>query len=131
MVISIVRGSAKATLFAITNPDCARKLHWARWPDTKPSGSTDEATLVKWDLHNLEAQEASMKEAFALSGGKLWGLYTPSEMGQLQHWMLQAKLIDHELPAASYIVDIPGFFEKVNDFDHAAVIRQAERCVVD
>ena len=131
MLVAIVRGSAKATLFAMTNPDCARRLHWARWPDTKPSGSTDEATLAKWDLHNLEAQEASMKEAFALSGGKLWGLYTAPEIGDLQHWMLQAKLIDHELPPASYIVDIPNFFEKVNDFDHAAVIQQAEKCVVD
>jgi NitT/TauT family transport system substrate-binding protein len=131
MVVGIVRGSAKATLFAMTNPECARKLHWARWPDTKASGSTDEATLIKWDLHNLMAQEVSMKEAYEVSGGKLWGLYTPAEMGQLQDWMLGAKLIDHELPNASYIVNIPNFFERVNDFDHAAVIKQAEACVVE
>ena len=46
MVIAIARGVAKATVFALANPDCALKLHWAKYPSTKPSGA-DEATLVQ------------------------------------------------------------------------------------
>ena len=72
MVIAIARGVAKATVFALANPDCALKLHWAKYPSTKPSGA-DEATQVKWDLNNQRAQLDSMEEAFKLNGGKLWG----------------------------------------------------------
>ena len=62
MVEGLVRGSAKASLFALSNPDCARKVQWATYPSTKPTGA-DEATLVKWDLHFLESSLDSMKLA--------------------------------------------------------------------
>ena len=55
MVIAIARGAAKASVFALANPDCALKLHWAKYPSTRPSGA-DEATLVRWDLNNQRAQ---------------------------------------------------------------------------
>ena len=38
--------TAKATIFAWANPDCARRMHWARWPNTKPSG-VDDATAAR------------------------------------------------------------------------------------
>ena len=72
MVIAIARGDAKATVFALANPDCALKLHWAHYPSTKPSGA-DEATLIKWDLNNQQAQLDSLEEGYRLNGGKLWG----------------------------------------------------------
>lgn len=131
MIKAIVKGAVEATVFAMANPDCVRKLQWANWPDTKPSGAPDEATQIKWDLNNLHAQETSMQEAFELSGGKNWGAYTVDEMDRLQSFMLQTKMIDKRLPNASYIVNIPGFFDAVNAFDHAAVVHQAETCTMN
>ena len=55
MIVAIVRGVAKASLFAETNPDCARKLQWAHWPNTKPTGAPDEAAAAQWDLRSLNA----------------------------------------------------------------------------
>ena len=75
-VVAIARGAAKASVFAMANPDCVRRLHWARWPDTKPSGA-DEATLIQWDLNNL-------KDAFEMNGGELWGKATPEAYGRIQ-----------------------------------------------
>src|SRR5688572_19366402 len=72
MVEAIARGAAKASVFVFANPDCARRIHWARFPNTKPSGA-DEATAAKWDLNNQKAQLDSMKDAFEMNGGKLWG----------------------------------------------------------
>src|SRR5215471_7641679 len=72
MVIAIARGAAKATVFALANPDCARKLHWAHYPSTKPTGA-DEATLIRWDMNNQQAQLDSLSDAYKLNGGKLWG----------------------------------------------------------
>jgi len=73
MAIGLVRGAAKATVFALANPDCARKLHWEKYPATKPTGA-DEATLIKWDLNNLQGQLDSLSDAFKLNGGKLWAI---------------------------------------------------------
>jgi NitT/TauT family transport system substrate-binding protein len=128
MVEAIVRGSAMASVFAAANPDCVRRLQWAHWPDTKPSGAPDEATAVRWDANNLQAQMTGMTQAFELSGGRLWGAYLPEEAGVLQDFMLASKQIDKALPAASYVVALPSFFERVNDFDPAPIKLQAESC---
>jgi NitT/TauT family transport system substrate-binding protein len=129
MVIAIARGVAKATVFALANPDCALKLHWAKYPSTKPSGA-DEATLVKWDLNNQRAQLDSLHEAFKLNGGKLWGYADPAAFSRLIEFLAAAKQIDKTMPARDLIVDIPDFYAKVNDFDVKAVEDSAKACKV-
>ena len=69
MVVAMARGAAKATVFALANPDCARKLHWAHYPSTKPTGA-EEATLIKWDMNNQQAQLDSLSDGYKLNGGK-------------------------------------------------------------
>ncbi len=128
-VEAIARGAAKASVFTMANPDCVRKLHWARWPNTKPSGA-DEATLVKWDMNNLKGQTDSMNDAFAMNGGKLWGNATADAYGRIQDFMLDAKLIEKKISAASYLNGIPGFFEKINNFDANAIKTQAANCPI-
>ena len=127
MVVGIARGMAKATVYALANPDCARQLHWARYPSTKPTGA-DEATLVRWDLNTQQAQLDSLKEAFALNGGKLWGNADPAAYDRLVRFMLDTKQIDKPVAAASMMVGIPGYFERVGGFDVAAVQAAAAAC---
>ena len=69
-----------------------------------------------------------MVEAFKLGGGKLWGNYRAQEYGVLQDFMLRAGLIKAKVPDGSLIVGIPGFFEKVNAFDHKPIEDQAKAC---
>lgn len=127
MVEAIVRGAAKATLFALTNPACVRQLHWGRFPETKATGG-DEATLARWDDHLLATQMASLKAAFEMNGGRLWGRATPEAFGRMQDFMLDAGLIERKLPPATFIIGSEGFFERVNSFDAQAVVRQAQAC---
>lgn len=127
MVEAIVRGAAKASLFAVANPECVRKLHWQRFPESKPTGG-DDATLARWDNNLLRAQVESMKAAFEMSGGKLWGRATPDSFGRMQDFMLDAKLIDRKMEPATFIVSREGFFERVNNFDAQAVAKQASDC---
>jgi NitT/TauT family transport system substrate-binding protein len=130
MIEGVVRGAAKGSLFAATNPDCARRVQWASYPSTKPSGA-DEATLAKWDLHFLDSSLAGMKLALDLSGGKEWGKTTPEQFARLQDVFLKTKLIEKKLAnPADFIVGIPDFFQKANTFDHAAVVAQAKACDV-
>lgn len=129
MVIAIARGVAKATVFALANPDCALKLHWAKYPSTKPSGA-DEATLIKWDLNNQRAQLDLLQEAFKVNGGKLWGYADPAAFNRLVEFLAAAKQIDKTMPAKELIVGIPDFYAKVNNFDVKAVEDSAKACKV-
>jgi NitT/TauT family transport system substrate-binding protein len=128
MVEGIIRGAAKASLFAMTNPDCVRRLHWARYPDTKPTG-TDEAKLIKDELARLKGQQDGMQQALDVGGGKLWGNVAPRDFAQLQDFFLDTKVIKRKLADPSkYMIDTPGFFEQVNSFDHEAIVKQANEC---
>ena len=127
MVIGIARGVAKATIYALANPECAVKLHWRRFPSTKPSGA-DEATLLKWDLNAQQAQLDSLAEGFKLGGGKFWGQPNANSFDRLVKFMMDAKLIDKPVTAQSMMVNIPNFYEKVNDFDAKAIEADAKAC---
>jgi NitT/TauT family transport system substrate-binding protein len=127
MVEAIARGAAKASVFVMANPDCQRRLHWAKWPSTKPTGA-DEATLIRWDDNNLRMQLIAMRGAFDLNGGKLWGQTTPEAYGHIQSFMEKAGLIPRSIDPATYMPTIPNFFQKINDFDAAAIRAEAEAC---
>jgi NitT/TauT family transport system substrate-binding protein len=127
MVEAIVRGAAKATLFAMTNPDAARQLQWQAFPDTKPTGDVDEATLVKWDLNNLNTELRCMKESFQMNGGKYYGNTDPSGFDRLQAFMLATGQISQKIPGATFLPKIPNFYAQANNFDQAAVIASARQ----
>jgi NitT/TauT family transport system substrate-binding protein len=127
MVEAIARGAAKATLFAWTNPDCTRRIHWKTYPSTKPTGA-DEATLAKWDLKLLETQLDTMKAAHQMYGGKLIGALAPAPYSRMEDLMLKDGLIKRTVPADTLLIRKPGFTEAINRFDHDAVIAAAKAC---
>jgi NitT/TauT family transport system substrate-binding protein len=127
MVVAIARGAAKATVFALTNPECARKLHWENYPSTKPAGA-DEATMIKSDMNTLQAELDALDDAFKLNGGKLWGNVDAVPLERLVSFMIDAKQIDKPVSAKTLIVGIPNFFAKINNFDIKAVQNSAKTC---
>jgi NitT/TauT family transport system substrate-binding protein len=126
MVEAIVRGAAKATLFAMTNPDAVRQIQWKTFPDTKPSGSVDEATLAQWDLNNLNAELTCMKESFQMNGAKYYGNTDPAGFDRLEKFMLATGQIPKTLPGVTFVPDIPDYAKKTNDFNPAVVIASAQ-----
>jgi len=127
MVEAISRGAAKATLFAQTNPECARKIHWKYFPSTKPTGA-DEATLAKWDLALLQTQLETMSAAQTMNGGKLIGAMSAPAYGRMQDQMVKDGLIKRTVAPESMLYLKPGFVEAINNFDHKAVIEAAKAC---
>jgi NitT/TauT family transport system substrate-binding protein len=125
MVEAIVRGAAKAELFAMTNPEAVRAIQWQTFPDTKPSGA-DDATLVKWDLNNLHAELTCMKESFEMNGAKYYGNCDPKGFDRLETFMLATKQISRTIPGTTFLPNIPDFYAKTNNFDQAAVIASAQ-----
>jgi NitT/TauT family transport system substrate-binding protein len=127
MVESVARGVAKASLFAVTNPDCARRVHWNRYPDQKPSG-TDQAAVIAGEMLRINASVAAMKEALNNSHGQ-WGAATPEDFTKLEDLFIASKVIEGKLAnPADYFVNLPGFYDRVNTFDHTEIARQASEC---
>lgn len=127
MVEAIARGAARATVFALANPDCVRQIQWQHFPATKPTGA-DEDTLRRQDLKLLQAQLDTLKDGFELNGGKLWGNADPAGFDHIQTFMLEAGQIPKVLPPSTYLLNIPGFYERVNAFDAAATRAAALLC---
>ncbi len=72
-----------------------------------------------------------MQQALDMGGGKLWGRVTAGDFNKLEDLFLETKLIKQKSAnPADYVVGIPNFFEKVNTFDHEAVIKQAKECKI-
>jgi NitT/TauT family transport system substrate-binding protein len=128
MLEAITRGAAKASLFAITNPDCVRRLQWKNWPETKPTGSGDEATLSKWDINSLEAQLGSMKSARDINPSKLWGQTSAEGYGRMQDFFKETGLVKKTIPNKDLVITDQAFFERANKFDHDAVVASAKAC---
>lgn len=129
MVEAIARGVAKASLFAATNPECVRIMQWKRFPESKPTGA-DDATLVRNDDRLVKAVVESMDKARKLGGGKVWGQATAASFKPMQDFLFDNKIIAKKVAPETFVISTPGFFERVNDFDHDAVIRQGRTCAV-
>jgi NitT/TauT family transport system substrate-binding protein len=130
MVAGISRGMAKAALFATTNPTCAVLLHWKTYPSSRSTGA-DDATLMKRDLHSLEAQLDSLKAARDQFGaGKYWGRFDPGGWNRLSAFMLAGKQLDAPFDASAMGAKIPNLTEKTNDFDPAPIVAAAKACKI-
>jgi NitT/TauT family transport system substrate-binding protein len=129
MVVGIARGVAKATVYAIANPECAVRLHWQSYPETKASG-LDEATVLRRDLNTINTQIAALGEGFKLNGGKQWGAVDPAGLDRLQAFLQEADLVKGAIPAKDLLAGIPHLSDRVNDFDADQIRQAAKNCEV-
>jgi len=128
MVIAIARGVAEATVFALANPECAVKLQWQEYPETKPK-APDEATAMAWDLNNINAQLATLKAGYELDGS-VWGQVDTGGLDRLQNFLAENGVTKGTLPADDYLTGIPDFAKQVNDFDADAIRAAARSCTM-
>ena len=128
LVEGFVRGAAKASLFAATNPDCARAVFWKAYPDLKASGPMDEATRIRWDNRTLQSSIDTMTDSLKLGGGTLWGATPASGYGRMQTFMVETKGITRAVPESDLVIANPDFFQRVNAFDHAKIVEAAKAC---
>lgn len=129
MVEAIVRGISKATLFTVTNPECVRELHWKTFPETKPTGGED-AVMARNDLALVKSIVESLEGAHRIGGGKVWGQASPAGFGLMQDFMFANNVVDKKVRPETLVIATPGFYDRVGNYDQAAVIRQAKSCSV-
>lgn len=127
MVEAFVRGMVKGIVFTEANPACAVKLFWKAYPDAKPTGVSDEVALEN-DMKFLKAQMLEGELSRQALGTENWGSITAANIADLQTFLKGAGEIDSTGDAEKMIVSIPGFFDKVNDFDKKAIEEDAKQC---
>ncbi|MBD9375425.1 ABC transporter substrate-binding protein [Rhizobium sp. ARZ01] len=128
MVEGIARGVAKAMVFAAANPDCARKIQWEHYPDTKPTGVSEEAA-VAGDLAIISTLLREQANAASLNpNGNIAGV-SVTAMGEYQDFLFDAGVLTKKVdPIGLVATDSAVFWTKVNNFDKAAIEAQAKEC---
>ena len=129
MAVAIAKGVAMATVYALANPECAVKLHWQRYPETKPSG-VDEATAMRMDLATINAQLQTLADGLKLNGGRQWGNVDVAGVDRLQTFLNDAGIVKGTVAPASYLASIPNFYDRINDFDPQVIQAAARNCEV-
>jgi NitT/TauT family transport system substrate-binding protein len=121
VLIGFARGVAKATLFGVTNPEAAVRIHWKAYPQTRPQG-VEEAKAMKEALHvfksRFDLQRVDNRP------DKRYGIGTPEQWEKLKAIYKDQKLVEGTVPAADYYTS--ALLAEINRFDQAAVIRQAK-----
>ncbi len=127
MVEAIVRGVAKAMVFAAANPDCVRRIQWTNFPDTKPANLSDEEA-TRLDLALLDTQLSAQKRAVELNPDGYIAASSADALGKYQTFLKDTGLIATEVDPTSLVPGNPEIWAKANDFDHAAIEEQAKAC---
>ena len=112
---------AKATLFTITNPEAAVRIHWEKYPQSKPAGIPEDQALRE-AVHVLKAR----LEKYKIANRQIpkWGAFTPQEWNATQDFLVNSKLITEKRDVSTYYTD--KFIDAVNAFDQQAVIERAK-----
>lgn len=119
--VGFARGIAKATLFGLTNPEAAVRIHWKLYPETKPQG-VEEAKALKEAIHVFNArfdlQRVDNRE------DKRYGAATTAQWERLKQIYKDQKLIQGTVNAAETYDG--RLVDEINRFDKQAIVRQAK-----
>jgi NitT/TauT family transport system substrate-binding protein len=121
VAVGFARGLAKATLFGLTNPEAAIRIHWRLYPQTRPQ-AVDETRALKDARHvfnaRFETQRVDNRE------DKRWGASSPAQWAGLKVLYREQQLIQGAVDVNEVFTN--QLIDEINYFDQPAVIRQAK-----
>lgn len=120
LTAKFARGIAKAALFTITNPEAAVRIHWERYPDSKPTDVPEDQALRE-AVHVLEARLQKYK--IAEREDPRFGAFRESEWEATQNFLFDNDVVSEKLDVSEYYTN--EFIDTINDFDQEAIIEQA------
>ena len=119
--VALVKGYAMGTVFAMANPEAAVKILYEVYPQTKPSGKSDEQALRE-DVKTLLARAEHWK--LEAGGVTRWGESSIKDFDAYQDFLLKWKVIGAKVPAAEMVTN--ELIDEVNKFDAARVAADAK-----
>ncbi|MFL5312335.1 MAG: ABC transporter substrate-binding protein [Myxococcales bacterium] len=119
--VALVKGYAMGTVFAMANPEAAVKILYEVYPQTKPSGKSDEQA-VRDDVKTLLARAEHWK--LEAGGVKRWGESSVKDFDAYQDFLLKWKVIAAKVPGSQIVTN--ELIDEVNQFDPARVAADAK-----
>ncbi len=115
------RAIAKATIFALTNPEAAIRLMWERYPDAAPGPSDEKDRAFRRELAALKVRLEGHRINHAPVSR--WGAISAGEMAAWQEFLLDTRAIETRRDPLVYFSD--ALVEEFNAFDSDPVVAQA------
>lgn len=121
-LVRLGRAHAKATVFALENPDAAVRIHYRRHPEQRPS-NVDDATAVALGRRALLSRINNMRiDNMAVKRDK-WGFMHESDVVTYVDMLKKIGDVDRSVdPKVIYTNDL---IDDINRFDVAEVRRRA------
>ena len=116
----MAQGIAKGALFTITNPEAAVRIHWQKYPSSKPTNIPEEQAL-KEAVHVLQAR----LEKYRIANREIpkWGAFSRGEWEATQNFFFDTGLLARKVDVGTYYTD--RFLAQINDFDQEAIVAKA------
>lgn len=124
-VVGFLRALAKSTLFAYTNLPEALSIHWALYPDSKPRAKSDEEnrkeieTIMRQRRTNWIRRPDDPDQRWGASSLEEWKTYIAIAAKSSNNPQLPQQVGDLSNVFTNELID------EVNNFDKAAVVKQA------
>ena len=119
--VALVKGYAMGTVFAMANPEAAVKILYEVYPQTKPTGKSDEQA-VREDVKTLLARAEHWK--LEAGGVTRWGESSVKDFDAYEDFLLKWKVIGTKVPASEIVTN--ELIDEVNKFDAARVAADAK-----
>jgi len=119
--VALVKGYAMGTVFAMANPEAAVKILYEVYPQTKPTGKSDEQALRE-DVKTLLARAEHWK--LEAGGVARWGESSVKDFDAYEDFLLKWKVIGTKVPATEIVTN--ELIDEVNEFDAARVAADAK-----
>lgn len=119
--MKFAQGIAKGTLFTLSNPEAAVRIHWDKYPASKPTNIPEDQALRE-AVHVLQARLAK----YRLEGraDPRFGAFTRDEWTSTQNFFFDVGVINKKPDVGEYFTN--DLIDSVNNFDKAAIIKKAE-----
>jgi NitT/TauT family transport system substrate-binding protein len=121
VLIGVARGIAKAQVFSEQNPEAAVRIHWKAFPQSAPrEGVTDAAVKQEAEILKVRVQMQSQNAV----GTNRYGDIPLDQIKQVEDYLVATKQLEKTLDPNEYYSN--ALIDKVNAFDHAAVVKLAK-----
>jgi len=115
------KGYAMGTVFAMANPQAAVKILYEIYPQTRPSGKSEEVA-IRDDVKTLLARAEHWR--LEAGGVKRWGESSIKDFDAYIDFLLKWNVIKDKVPASDLVTN--ELVDEINRFDPAKIEAQAK-----
>lgn len=117
LVAKFLRGMAKATVFALANPEATIRNHWRMYPSTKPQDTSAKGFADSLNIYNSRAIRLRKPE------GRKWGEQVDADWDRLVKFSSDPTVASGVGLREAYTNQLVS---EINKFDEAAVVKMAK-----